>query len=106
MGFATSDDAAVFTCGNCDADAHTAASPELPPLRDRERMRRGKKMQAQTERSVHTGRAREEREREQERAREREGGMEREGEERKRLHLLAAPALGSLPTSVSREGSE
>lgn len=87
MGFATSDDAAVFTCGNCDADAHTAASPELPPLRDRERMRRGKKLQAQTERSVHTGRARVKRERE--RAREREGGRdgEREGGEKE-----AAPA--------------
>lgn len=26
VGLATSDDAAVFTCGGCDADAHTAAS--------------------------------------------------------------------------------
>lgn len=33
----------------------------------------------------------------------REGGSERE--ERKRLHLLDAPALGSLPISVSWEGS-
>ena len=60
-------------------------------------------MQAQTEQSVHTDRAREQREREREREQERgrEGGRER-----KRLHLLDAPALGSLPTSVSREGSE
>lgn len=43
---------------------------------------------------MHTGRAREQRER--------QGGRE----ERKRLHLLDAPALGSLPTSVSREESE
>lgn len=50
-------------------------------------------MQAQTERSVHAGGAREERER------------QRGREERKRLHLLDAPALGSLPISVSREGS-
>lgn len=54
---------------------------------------KGKKTQAQTERSVHTGRARK---------REREAGRD----ERKRLHLLDAPALGSLPTSVSREESE
>lgn len=61
-------------------------------------MRGGKKTQAQREPSVHTGRARVERERQR--------GRVGEREERKRLHLLDAPALGSLPTSVSREGSE
>lgn len=35
----------------------------------------------------------------------REGDRARE-EERKRLHLLDAPALGRVPTSVSREGKE
>lgn len=49
-----------------------------------------------------------ERERERERVRGREGGRDRDGgrEERKRLHLLDAPAVGSLPTSVSRVESE
>lgn len=36
--------------------------------------------------------------------REREGAREGGREERERLHLLDAPALGSLPTSVSRDG--
>lgn len=46
--------------------------------------------------------------RERESERERKGGRERQRwrEERKRLHLLDAPAVGSLPTSVSRVESE
>lgn len=56
---------------------------------------------------MHSGRARKQRERESEReGGRREAGMEGGREERKRLHLLDAPALGSLPTSVSREGSK
>lgn len=55
-------------------------------------------MQAQTEQSVQAGRAMEGRERERERQ---EGG-----EERKRLHLLDAPALGSLPITLAGRGAE
>lgn len=99
VGLKTSNNAAVFTGGNCNAEAHTAAS-ELPPLRDSGRVCEEKKRK-RTDRALYAqqegGRGREKKEG-------REGDID--GGRRERLHLLDAPAVGSLPTSVSLEESK